>query len=176
MSYETQLTQHYKEVHQRMLNPTAPTAPPAPLKFPKPRSKPTITEIKVEPDQLSPLSPSLRVGGESILKLVAYITSVTIDEIRCSHKRGRHLSRARQVAYYLIYKHTYAATPRIGVLMNKDHTTVLTGIRKAQELLRTSEQFRADVAAVEEYMKIGDCGGKSALCPSCPFADIVKIA
>ncbi len=169
MSYETQLTDHYRKIHQRMLNPIP--QPPRP-KFANPRAhQPTITEVKVNPLPFEPLSPvsTQNLSSYQIMQLVAFATGTTIEEMRNSKRRKLHISRARQLAYYLIYKHTLAATPRIAVLMYKDHTSVLTGIRRAQELLLTSEAFQGYVKAVEDHMRIVDNGGSMKLCSSCPL-------
>jgi hypothetical protein len=58
-------------------------------------------------------------------------TGYTLADLK-SARRQQPLVDARQELYWQIYKNTNWSLPRIGKLFNKDHTTVLHGVRKVE--------------------------------------------
>jgi len=44
-------------------------------------------------------------------------------------------SHARYIAFMLLHKHTVLTKSEIGRMFNKDHTTVIHGIRKVQDMI-----------------------------------------
>ncbi|MCW2405055.1 chromosomal replication initiation ATPase DnaA [Sphingobium sp. B1D7B] len=52
-------------------------------------------------------------------------------------------SCARIAAYRLIREELKYSYPRIGRIMRRDHSTVMSGIRRANELLATDPNFAA---------------------------------
>ena len=67
-----------------------------------------------------------------------------------SSRRLRAAARARQVAMYLIRRHTGASLPDIGRRMGgRDHTTVMHGIRRVEELIASDPAFASAVAECE---------------------------
>jgi chromosomal replication initiation ATPase DnaA len=68
-------------------------------------------------------------AGQRIARAVAKAHRLTFTEM-ISHRRHRHLAYARQEAMYLMARHTTLSLPQIGrILGNRDHTTVIHGIR-----------------------------------------------
>jgi hypothetical protein len=67
--------------------------------------------------------------GTRIAKAVAKAHSVSFREM-ISPRRYRHLAHARQEAIYLMAKYTTLSLGQIGkILGNRDHTTILHGLR-----------------------------------------------
>lgn len=88
---------------------------------------------------------------------------ITVDEIQkttsehfamkqvdlLSERRTRAVARPRQIAMYLCKQLTTRSYPDIGRRFGgRDHTTVLHGVRKIEELLATDEQIAKDVEAL----------------------------
>lgn len=77
---------------------------------------------------------------DAVTDMVYRITSYTPLELR-GRRRTKYVSRARQLLYWALYEATDASLPQIGRYLNRDHTTVLHGIRRAKELMLSDERF-----------------------------------
>jgi len=65
-----------------------------------------------------------------------------------SPSRPSQVSKARWAIAYVLIERMGWSLPRIGRLLNKDHTAVLYGYRRAQELYRTDQSFYETVEAL----------------------------
>ncbi len=93
------------------------------------------------------------LSPESIIKLVAEKFGLKPSEIR-SRKRTRNIVLPRQVAMYLIRKVTALSLPEIGELFGgMDHTSVLHGIKKVENLLKKDESLRKTVEELEKRLE-----------------------
>lgn len=105
------------------------------------------------------LGPALRGGPER---------RITVDEIQktvaehftlkqadlLSERRTRSVARPRQIAMYLCKQHTTRSYPDIGRRFGgRDHTTVLHGVRKIEELMAQDEQIARDVEALTRKLR-----------------------
>jgi len=69
-------------------------------------------------------------------------------------KRLRIYARPRQVAMYLAKQHTNRSLPEIGRRFGKrDHTTVMHGIRRVEELMATDSQIAEDVELLRRALE-----------------------
>ena len=93
---------------------------------------------------------------------------VTIDEIMkktCEHynirqsdmigpSRARNVARPRQMAMYLCKKLTTRSLPEIGRKFGKrDHTTILHGVRRIEELMATDSQIAEDAELLRRMLE-----------------------
>jgi hypothetical protein len=60
------------------------------------------------------------------------------EEQLVSENRQRHLIACRQEIYWRLSRETVWSLSRIGHYMNRDHTTIIWGIRKHEERLRNA--------------------------------------
>ena len=65
-----------------------------------------------------------RIDCDMVIKAVESFFSVSREEL-FSEKRSKNISHPRQVAMYLIRRHTDMSYPEIGDSFNKDHTTAM---------------------------------------------------
>ena len=70
--------------------------------------------------------------------------------------RNRSVVLARQTAMLLARRHTRASLLRIGMLLRRDHTTVLHGARAMAAHIATDEDLAETVAQVERNLNLGD--------------------
>ena len=90
---------------------------------------------------------------EEIQKHVAEHYNVRISDMH-SNRRLRVVARPRQIAMYLSKKMTTASLPEIGRKFGgRDHTTVMHGVRKVEELLESDSQFADDLYMLENILK-----------------------
>lgn len=82
-----------------------------------------------------------------IINAVADEFGVLATEI-LSPRRSRHLACPRMVAYWLAYKITSQSYMALGERFERDHTTVLTGVRRIETTLRRDPQLRGKVMRV----------------------------
>jgi hypothetical protein len=114
---------------------------PAPEPEPEPKPDPVRDWIIVSTPAaaLRPASSSL------ILSMVTQETGVSRLDI-LSDRRGAKIVRPRQIAYYLMRHCTPLSLPEIGRRMGKrDHTSVLSGVRKITNLLQSDAALRATI-------------------------------
>jgi hypothetical protein len=81
-------------------------------------------------------------SAENIILLEKAVTKhfgISRGEMRIPGTRG---SAARQVMYYLLNKHFLYSSVQIGRIYNKDHTTILYGIKKIR--LNKASSDKAD--------------------------------
>lgn len=93
---------------------------------------------------------------------------LTIDEIQrevCNYfhiklrdmvgpKRHRAIAHPRMVSMYLARKLTRMSFPEIGARYGgKDHSTVISAVRKIERLCREDETIRAEVEAIESRLR-----------------------
>ncbi len=90
------------------------------------------------------------VTCEDIMTAVSEYYAVSREDI-CSPRRSRNITIPRQMIMYLCRQLTDASLPRIGQMLGgRDHTTVLHGCGKVEEMTRTTPTIRA---AVEDLSK-----------------------
>jgi chromosomal replication initiator protein len=90
---------------------------------------------------------------EDIQKQVAEHYNVRISDMY-SNRRLRIFARPRQIAMYLAKKMTSASLPEIGRKFGgRDHTTVMHGVKKVEELLQQDTQFADDLYMLENILK-----------------------
>jgi chromosomal replication initiator protein len=94
----------------------------------------------------------------------------TVEEIQravCHHfhlkssdllSTDRHKSKAfaRHVAMYLCKQRLSVSFPELGRAFGKDHTTVMSAVRKVESLRDTSAEVRAHLEAIERKLASGD--------------------
>ena len=93
---------------------------------------------------------------------------VTIDEIMrktCEHynirqsdmvgpSRARNIARPRQMAMYLCKKLTQRSLPEIGrKFAKRDHTTILHGVRRIEELMAIDSQIAEDAERLRRMLE-----------------------
>lgn len=79
---------------------------------------------------------------DAIIQAVCATADCTRFDIM-SDRRGEHLSTARYAAYWLAKKLTALSVATIGrVIGQRDHTTILYGLQRAEELRAADPQFR----------------------------------
>ena len=116
-------------------------APPEP----EPEPAPIDEREQAIRDWLSLASPgSVRASAASmILDIVAKHTGYNRVAL-ISESRHAPLVRARQMAYWLMRRHTGLSLPSIGHRIGgRDHTTVLSGFRKIKFLMSEDQDFAA---------------------------------
>ena len=66
-----------------------------------------------------------------------------------SSRRTKDIVRARHIAFYIAKKHTTNSYPLIGRFFgDRDHTTVMHGVRKIERELKTDPKLQAEIAAI----------------------------
>ena len=76
-----------------------------------------------------------------IIRRVAQYRGVSLADLK-GPRRWAHWAQARKECYWLLRKHTNLSLPAIGHVMgNRDHTTVLHGIRRVYALAQRSEAY-----------------------------------
>lgn len=71
---------------------------------------------------------------DTIIRMVAPVFGVTKLDV-LSHRRDRSATLARHTGMWLARRLTTKSLPQIGMFFDRDHTTVLDGIRRIEALL-----------------------------------------
>jgi chromosomal replication initiator protein len=104
-----------------------------------------LTDMMARPEPLTP---------EEIVAQVAQFYNIDTDILR-GRDRSKKISRSRQVAMYLARKETQASLPQIGLILERDHTTVLHGYEKISHEIEEDNSLRRDVLAIRERLYNG---------------------
>jgi chromosomal replication initiator protein len=91
------------------------------------------------------------LDAEAIQKEVARFYKVPVDELK-GERRVKHIAHARQVAMYLCRTLTRDSLPEIGKRFNKDHSTVLTSVRKIEQARESDEQLKLELGELAEKL------------------------
>lgn len=125
--------------------PTVPIVPrsrfpvPAPI-VPRPR------------DWLLIGTPTPIINAPALMQIVIEQTAtyfkVDASDI-LSAERGRKISLARHVAMYLCRMHLRKSQPEIGRKFKRDHTTVLSAVRKIERLIQSDEKLAVSISLLK---------------------------
>lgn len=119
-----------------------------PVRFEKLESD--VKQLKEARQILKPSEPqkSLKATVEVIQKSVAKYYGLKLMDLK-STTRTQAIAFPRQVAIYLIRKHTDASLVEVGKhLGGKDHSTVLHACKKVEEAIQSDLDIRAAVEAI----------------------------
>ncbi|MFN3777765.1 MAG: chromosomal replication initiator protein DnaA [Brevundimonas aurantiaca] len=97
--------------------------------------------------------PERRITVDEIQKTVADHFNLKQADL-LSERRTRSVARPRQMAMYLCKQHTTRSYPDIGRRFGgRDHTTVLHGVRKIEELMAQDDQIARDVEVLTRKLR-----------------------
>ncbi|MHB8878376.1 MAG: chromosomal replication initiator protein DnaA [Myxococcaceae bacterium] len=85
---------------------------------------------------------------DTIQREVARFYKVAVEEIR-QDRRTKALAHARQVAMYISRKHTKSSYPEIAKKFGKDHSTVISAVRKVEHQRETVEAVKKELSDLE---------------------------
>lgn len=88
------------------------------------------------------------VDVEAIQREVARYYKLTVDALK-EDRRHKALAHARQVAMYLCRKLTKSSFPEIASRFNKDHSTVISSVRKVEGLRETDATVKRELDELE---------------------------
>ena len=71
-----------------------------------------------------------------------------------SKRRERSVARPRQIAMFLAKNLTTKSLPDIGRAFNRDHTTVLHGIKAVEELREKDSAFKEETEALRRMLSV----------------------
>lgn len=101
---------------------------------------------------VGPLVSERQVSIDDVLSAVAQQYGVKVADLKGSRKT-RDVSLPRQVAMYLARRLTRASFPEIGRSFGgKDHSTVVKGVKRIQELLRENPELAEQVRVAERAL------------------------
>jgi chromosomal replication initiator protein len=97
--------------------------------------------------------PERRITVDEIQKTVAEHFNLKQADL-LSERRTRAVARPRQIAMWLCKQHTTRSYPDIGRRFGgRDHTTVLHGVRKIEELMPKDDQIAKDVETLTRKLR-----------------------
>lgn len=77
---------------------------------------------------------------KSVIAAVCELFDVRQEEL-LGKKRIAKISKARMVLYYLGYRNTSHSTTTLGNYLDRDHTTVVHGVKKCKDMMDTNNSF-----------------------------------
>jgi chromosomal replication initiator protein len=90
----------------------------------------------------------------AILLAVARFYGIKIDDLK-GKSRHKQIVAPRHIAMYLLREDGHLSTPEVGRLLNRDHTTVLHGIKQVASDIARDGPSRAAVRGVREVVAGG---------------------
>ncbi|MBV8716612.1 MAG: chromosomal replication initiator protein DnaA [Chloroflexi bacterium] len=105
-------------------------------------------------DLVAPGPSGRNVTPAAILFAVGRYYGVNSDELK-GKSRHKHVVGPRQIAMYLLREDAHLSTPDIGRLLNRDHTTVLHGVKLISGDIARDGPSRAAIRGVREVIAAG---------------------
>jgi chromosomal replication initiator protein len=105
-------------------------------------------------DLVSPGPAGRGVLPAAILLAVSRYFGVKADDLK-GKARHKHIVVPRQIAMYLLREDAHLSTPEVGRLLNRDHTTVLHGLKQVAGDIARDGPSRASVRGVREVVAGG---------------------
>ncbi len=106
---------------------------------------------KVLKDLASSHISNKKVTTKQLLKAVAQHFNLEVSDL-LGKKRLQEVVYPRHLVMYLLHKNLNHSFPQIGDELHKDHTTIMHGVRKIEEQLKTNQEIEADLRAIEEVL------------------------
>lgn len=109
-------------------------------------------EIAKEQLNLSPFHEEKLVSIESITKTVAAYFKITLGDIK-GKSRKKEVALARHISMFMSHKILKKTLEEIGEFFdNRDHSTVIHGIKKIQNLVRTDSKLSQQLYEIESRL------------------------
>jgi len=93
------------------------------------------------------------VDLELIQREVARFYKIAVEDLR-QDRRTKHLAHARSVAMYLCRKLTKSSFPEIASRFNKDHSTVISAVRKVEKLREDEPSVKRELLELETKLGV----------------------
>ncbi|ESA38383.1 chromosomal replication initiator protein [Leptolyngbya sp. Heron Island J] len=118
----------------------------------------SISGLPMTIENLKPVldAPAGKVDASptSVIDIVSEVLSISVDDLK-SNSRRREISQARQIAMYLMRRHTDLSLPKIGeVFGGKDHTTVLYSCDKIAQLVKKDLNMAQTVRELSDRISL----------------------
>jgi chromosomal replication initiator protein len=105
-------------------------------------------------DLVSPGPSGHGATPNAILLAVSRFFGVRVDDLK-GRSRNKQVVVPRQIAMYLLCEDAHLSTPDVGRLLNRDHTTVLHGMKQVAGDIARDGPSRASVRGVREVLGAG---------------------
>lgn len=159
------LFEHYKAVRRRMWgrDKAFPKVLTASLKTKPVKVTPPVKAVEPAPESKGPVKgityttevrpvPEISYRLEHIAEAVSKAAMIGLIELK-SERRFKNAVLARHIIFYLGRKYTLLSLPRMGQLIGKrDHSTVLHGIRRIEDLLNAFDAKTVTLVAKAEHI------------------------
>ncbi len=118
------------------------------------KKAPTLELVQQALSELISSGKKKGVQNDHIIEAVAQLFGVDKKDL-INKGRKKEISRARQIAMYLMRKELNASYPGIGELFGgRDHTTALHAYEKINREIETDEKLKEDIAILKERIYI----------------------
>ncbi len=94
-----------------------------------------------------------QLDADAIQGEVARFFKIPLAELK-GERRTKNIAFARQVAMYLLRTLTHASFPAIGDSFNKDHSTVMSSVRKIEAQREVDEQLRHQLSELTSRLGV----------------------
>lgn len=89
---------------------------------------------------------------EIILNTVCYGYEIKPIAIRAKNRQS-NIREARQLVAYLIREYTDLSLPKVGFVINRDHTTVIHSIKVVRNEIEFNKDYRRKYELIDEIIK-----------------------
>jgi chromosomal replication initiator protein len=102
---------------------------------------------------LASVASSAAPRAGDVLRAVSHYYRVSLDELKSS-TRAQRIAHPRQVGMYLLREDIKLSLPEIGrQLGDRDHTTVMHGIKKVAARIPSDTQLRSELQAIRDLVR-----------------------
>lgn len=114
----------------------------------------SFTEHEALQAAIGALKLAQKITVDRVQRAFAAHWHINVAVLRRASARSKPLVRQRQIAMYIARKYTGESYPELARRFGaRDHTTVMSACKRAEDLLATDVQLQEDVAAVERKLR-----------------------
>jgi hypothetical protein len=92
----------------------------------------------------------LPVTAERVLQVVAENYRIDVEELKSSRKHSR--AAARKIVYFLLWEKVGLSFSAIGRFLQRNHTSVRSGVMQLKEQLETDQELEWEVRALTQLL------------------------
>lgn len=91
------------------------------------------------------------VNSKTIVSRICEHFKITYESLKCK-SRVRELVYPRQACMYLLSKHTAMTLTAIGVLFDRDHTTVIHALQNIKDLMTIDDRIAREIEQLKNTL------------------------
>lgn len=89
--------------------------------------------------------------SDKIIRIVVEFTGITVDQM-IGNGKNAHVSDSRFIMWRMLRRFTKLTLMDIGQMFRRDHTSIMYGVQRCEDLISTEPSFRDKIRFIESQL------------------------